>query len=416
MLYISYDGMTDPLGQSQVLPYLQGIAESGYDIHLLSFEKKKNLEKENQLIQDTCNKSGITWHPRPYTAKPPVLSSIYDFLEMRSVVKQLHKKYAFNLVHCRSYLTGMAGMLLKKKFGVKFLLDIRGFWADERVEGGLWNLRNPVFNSIYHFFKIQEKQMFIAADGIISLTAKAVPIIREIQDEASGSNPIEVIPCCVDTHLFNPATIREKDREVLRKQLNLPDGAFTLCYLGGIGTWYKAAEMFDFFNRLLLRFPEARCLFITREREEILQRMAAERNIPSSRIIVKAAARKEVPLYLSLADASIYFIMDSFSKQASSPTKQGEIMSMGIPLICNPGVGDSSDILEANSIGYICRGYNAEAYDKIINTLEFPAKPEEKKHLREVALQNFSLEDGIRKYLAMYQRLIRNDDKAHSLE
>ncbi len=30
ILYISYDGMTDPLGQSQVLPYLKGLAKKGY--------------------------------------------------------------------------------------------------------------------------------------------------------------------------------------------------------------------------------------------------------------------------------------------------------------------------------------------------------------------------------------------------
>ena len=29
VLYISYDGMTDALGQSQVLPYLCGLAQRG---------------------------------------------------------------------------------------------------------------------------------------------------------------------------------------------------------------------------------------------------------------------------------------------------------------------------------------------------------------------------------------------------
>ena len=42
---------------------------------------------------------------------------------------------------------------MKRKHGVKFLFDMRGFWADERVEGGLWNLSNPVFNWAYKYFK-----------------------------------------------------------------------------------------------------------------------------------------------------------------------------------------------------------------------------------------------------------------------
>ena len=31
ILYVSYDGMTDPLGQSQVIPYLRELTKLGYD-------------------------------------------------------------------------------------------------------------------------------------------------------------------------------------------------------------------------------------------------------------------------------------------------------------------------------------------------------------------------------------------------
>ena len=40
ILYLSYDGMTDPLGQSQVLPYLAGLSKKGFRFHLISFENK----------------------------------------------------------------------------------------------------------------------------------------------------------------------------------------------------------------------------------------------------------------------------------------------------------------------------------------------------------------------------------------
>ena len=39
ILFISYDGMTDPLGQSQVIPYLQGLSKKGFQFYLLSCEK-----------------------------------------------------------------------------------------------------------------------------------------------------------------------------------------------------------------------------------------------------------------------------------------------------------------------------------------------------------------------------------------
>ena len=78
VLYISYDGMTDNLGQSQVIPYLQGLSKKGYSIHLLSCEKPANFEKRQNHISKLLQKSGIVWHPIQYTAKPPVISTLYD--------------------------------------------------------------------------------------------------------------------------------------------------------------------------------------------------------------------------------------------------------------------------------------------------------------------------------------------------
>ncbi len=43
ILFVSYDGMTDPLGQSQVLPYIREISKSNYRYTLISFEKKNDL-------------------------------------------------------------------------------------------------------------------------------------------------------------------------------------------------------------------------------------------------------------------------------------------------------------------------------------------------------------------------------------
>jgi glycosyltransferase involved in cell wall biosynthesis len=396
--------MTDPLGQSQVLPYLRGLAANGYNIHILSFEKRTRYTADKDRILEICKTAGITWHPLQYTKNPPVLSSILDYRKMCRLSDKLQRQHRFAMVHCRSYLPGMAGLRMKKKYGIPFIFDIRGFWADERVEGGLWNLKNPVYRSIYHYFKRREKELFLQADAIVSLTHKAEPVIRKIQNQTNASPA--VIPCCVDTELFNPAKITNESKNELRKRLGIPENAFVLSYLGGIGTWYKADEMFDFFKRLLLFNPEAYFLFITQEPERELKLKAISRNIPAERIIVQPARRNEVPEFLSIADMSLFFIMDTFSKSASSPTKQGEVMSMGLPVICNDNVGDSADILRENNTGYICTAFNNDEYDRIIHQLKFPVLPSEKEYIRKVAIKNFSLEDGIQSYLKLYRKII----------
>ena len=40
-LFISYDGLSDPLGQSQIIPYVLHLSKYSKEIHIISFEKKK---------------------------------------------------------------------------------------------------------------------------------------------------------------------------------------------------------------------------------------------------------------------------------------------------------------------------------------------------------------------------------------
>ena len=160
VLYLSYDGMTDPLGQSQVLPYLIGLSKKGYQFTLISFEKAERFDKGKAIIEKICNDNHIDWHPLSYTKTPPILSTLKDIRSLKNKIIVLQRINPFLIVHCRSYITSLAGLWMKKKWGVKFVFDMRGFWADERVDGGLWNLKNPLFKTVYNYFKKKEKQFF----------------------------------------------------------------------------------------------------------------------------------------------------------------------------------------------------------------------------------------------------------------
>ncbi len=159
--------MTDPLGRSQVLPYLIGLSKLGLKFHLISFEKREAYSKHADTVRSLTQSNGIHWYPLTYTRTPPVISTIWDKLRMERLASKIIRKHKVKAVHCRSYISGLVGMKLQRSFGIRFIFDIRGFWADERVEGGLWNLANPIYNTVYKFFKNQEKSMFAAADVIV---------------------------------------------------------------------------------------------------------------------------------------------------------------------------------------------------------------------------------------------------------
>lgn len=401
-LYISYDGMTDALGQSQVLPYLVGLSKKGVQITLISCEKPEKLEQFREKIEAICQQATIDWHPLKYTKRPPLLSTLWDLWTIKRKAKQLHLTKKFDLVHCRSYIAALAGMDLKKRFGLKMVFDMRGFWADERVDGKIWNISNPVFNKVYRFFKQKERLFFSESDKIVSLTENGKQEILSWNLPQVSSDKIVVIPCCVDTSLFDPTTVEKNKTEELKAQLGIQPSDYIVGYVGSIGTWYMLPEMLDYFNVLKKHQPQARFLFVTNEQPSTILNLAREKGISSTDLLITSCFHKEMPLYISTFDVSVFFILPSYSKKASSPTKQGEIMAMGIPLVCNAGVGDTDSIVKKYSAGNVVEEFTENQYEKAMDfTATFNQKEAQKG-----TLEYFSLDNGVARYWEIYQEII----------
>ena len=84
VLFISYNGMLDPLGQSQVLPYLRELASRGVRFTLLSFERAKAFEPQGvsqcEQLRDKLKAQGIEWHWLRYHQRPSIPATIYDVM------------------------------------------------------------------------------------------------------------------------------------------------------------------------------------------------------------------------------------------------------------------------------------------------------------------------------------------------
>ena len=124
---------------------------------------------------------------------------------------------------------------------------MRGFWADERVEGGIWDKNNPIFKRAYNFFKGKEIEFFNESDAIVSLTNNGKQEI-ESWDNLPNRPQIEVIPCCVDLNHFRSEKVDKVALEAKRTQLGILKDDFVLGYVGSIGTWYMLPEMLDYYR------------------------------------------------------------------------------------------------------------------------------------------------------------------------
>lgn len=400
-LYITFDGLSDPLGQSQILPYLCGVSKNGYQITIISCEKKKRLEQEQSKILDLIKDYTIEWKYIIYDENGGFISRLKYIKQIKSLAFSLHSENPFSLVHCRSYLSSLIGLQFKLKLKVPFLFDMRGFWADERIDGGIWKKDNALQKLFYNYFKRKEKQFLKHSNAIVSLTHAGVEELSKLHGANLIKNKTTVIPCCTNTNLFKPGNL-SIERVVIP---GVSENDEVLVYSGSIGTWYYTKEMIDCVLSWQKHKPNLKLLLITKDTEalnQVLQKYtAAQKEV----IVQLSASYQEMPKYLSLAKAAIFFIKPAYSKIASSPTKMAECWAMNLPIITNSGIGDNDLYFEEQKGGVLINDFTPKAYEKALN--DYQALLKQNVNFRNIALNFFDTNMAIEKYTGIYNSLTK---------
>ncbi len=389
ILYISYDGMLEPLGQSQVIAYLERLA-GDYAIHLISFEKPSDRAQTDKVaaVSTRLAAAEIAWHPLTYHKTPTLPATLYDIVQGTLMALWLAARHNIGLVHARSYIPALIGWVVKLLTGARLLFDMRGLWADERTDGGIW----PAGGRIYRAVKRLERTLLQGTDHVVTLTHASKAVIAAFPYRIDA--PMTVIPTCADLDRFTPG----KDGKVQ---------PFTLGYLGSIGTWYLFDEVLACFKLLRERRPDARLLVVNRNEQDLVRRMVAEAGIPADALELTFADHADVPAKVRRMSAGAAIIKPVFSKIASAPTKLAEYLGCGVPCLGNVGVGDMELILEGEGAGVALREFTPEervrAVDRMLAMADDPATPA---HCRKVALAHFSVDDGAERYRAIYRSLL----------
>ena len=396
VLYISYDGMLEPLGQSQVLAYLKRLA-ADRPIHLISFEKAgdwANVAERERIARDISG-AGIVWHPLHYHKVPSVLATAFDIMQCIIVGIWLCVRYKIKIIHARSYVSSIIALTLKKLFNVKYIFDMRGFWADERIDGGLW----PKDGSMYRVAKWFEKRFLLNADRVVSLTNAAIDEMKSF-GYLQGSMPIfETITTCTDLDVFNYSNATSK-----RENESQP---FILGYVGSVGVWYLFDETLSCFKELQRQVPEARLHILNRGDHDYITKRISESGISADSVFLEVADHAGVAKAMQNMDAGIFIIKPAYSKIASAPTKLGEFLGCGVPCLGNANVGDIADIIVGEKVGVVLSSFDADSIRVAVEELVCLTKQEGiQAHCRDVALRYFSLKEGVRSFDRIYRELV----------
>lgn len=393
ILYISYDGITDPIGQSQIVPYIKGLSRKGVSFTVLTFEKKMDHDPAAETLDNE-----IRWRKLRYHKNPPIISTLYDTIN--GVIKGISilAKEKIRIIQARGYVSVGIALILKRIFGAKYIFDMRGMWAEEKVDAGVWRKEGLWYKIIKYF----EKVFLLNAEEIIVLThnfKKAVsksPYVKHTN--------IDVIPTCTDTNQFLPNVPISTNQ---RLELN---ARFTVIYLGSLGTFYGLEEMIGFFSVISKHYTDNPLfLILTNNPSSSIQELMRSKKIRKENYMVKHVPYREIKEILPNANISLMFYKRILSGAGCCPTKFGESLACGLPVIINSGIGDTEEIIRKEKVGVVVNEFSDTAYDKATEQMiELLSEGDAlRQRCRAAADKYFSLANGTEKYWQVYQKLLR---------
>lgn len=407
-LYVSQNGMAENLGQSQVLPYLRGLARRGLEIDLVSFELPDLAPERRAEIAADIERANIRWHPLARTMRAPLAVKMWEAGSGVAAALRLAVSRKPDIVHGRSYFaTAVCDAVASAARRPKLLFDCRGMLGDEYVDCGYWTKDRIE----YRMVKLYERRLFRRSDGVVVLTRALASWLRT--SGLLGARPaLEVVPCCVDMEKFR---IDEDARARLRAELGVGDRV-VLTYAGSLGTWYLEPEMARFAVALRSQLAAAgRGLFFacfTPSDATSLRAQLERAGFPMADVAVRKVPPPRMPEHLAIGDVGLSFIQSCFSKMGSSPTKVAEYLATGSVVVVNGDIGDQSDLVTEKGTCFVLDGFGEAELEQaargVAEAVLSRPRAERAEAARASARKHFGLEEvGVARYARLYETLGR---------
>lgn len=402
VLYICYQSLRDPLTQTQVVAYLEGLAPTTDRIILFTFEPALIRGREKSEWKERLASRGIVWTQLRYHRRPTLPATLWDIVAGTLVGWRLVRGHKIALVHARSHVPAVMGSLLKRLTGVRFLFDFRGLLAEEYIDGGVWRSQGLLFR----LTKWAERRLVKHADALVVLTERARQLLHSWYPRELANKQVRVIPCCTD--------IADRCGEVPQPEVNrTPDRLLTIAYVGKLGGWYLFDEMAEFIAAGISRHPQLRWEIWTQSETDKFAKRLDEWDL-AQHVSIGRCRPEDLPERLARSDAGLLFYGRQLSASACSPTKAAEYLAAGVPVVSTPGIGDLDAVLrgefsdDGKPVGVIVSKLSADAYAHAWSELfELLQDPHLGRRCRDVARQLFDLRRvGWPRYRQVYSELL----------
>jgi len=389
VLYLSWTGLAEPLGRSQVLAYLK-LLSANHEISLLTMEKSEDLADSQLMgtLQAICKEHGIEWKFRRYHRHPRLLARAFDFLVFLGRAIMEARRFRPQLVHGRAYIASFVASIVARTRSIPFIFDMRALWPEELVVSG--RLRSGSF--MHKMIVSIERRLLVRSAGIVSLTQAAVKHLTNLHPNIPPSKLV-VIPTCADLTVFRP------------RQRAQPSSPSSIGSVGSITSgWFKLPWLMGFLAAARRADSGLRFTIVSRDDERAIRAAAAEVGLRENDIKTFACSPEDVPAALADLDVLVMFFVAGVSKLASCPTRMAEALATGIPIVTNEGVGDVAAVIRDNRVGVLVESDSCKAmHAAYLQLLELMKDPNLSHRCRSVAENLFSVESGAATYGKLYQ-------------
>ena len=363
--YLSVDSIQEGVGSSQITPLILGLAMKGKTVCLISFEKVK---PPNELLEK-FSKAGVVWIAKDF-GKPGVIGGLARLnLLRRSVPNSL-------VIHGRSDIATAAGIWSRVKAPV--LWDVRSLWSDQRLLIGTAGWSRLTARGARILEDVAAKNSM----AMSTLTAAIVPILEDRHKKIPKIR--EVIPTCVQTSKFLASP--------------MPKGQVTCLLSGTFNNYYDLDRTREILK--VLRDKVNIRIIWARAAESPLETLGVGEDV------IITASHSEMPKIVRESHFGIAICKyDSLaSLSAAVPTKIGEFLASGRPVIVSSGIGDLDQMLSSTKTGLVIdhRDSLQEVGQRIDEILSDPKTPD---RCRELAMEHFDMEKSIDRYLDIYERM-----------
>lgn len=411
ILYVTMDGVLQPLGYSQVARVVMGLSQRGFRYQLLSFERPQDLSDGRRVrdLNALLTKAGVTWSYYPYTQGGTYRAAAMNLSRLGQGIMSRLGSGRIGLVHARAYKAALLARLAKRAYGVPYLFDARGRWIDERLLARRWFTNLTVEAGARRL----ERQLYQNASALVTLTQLHADDIGAGDFGAATGAPLRVITTCADFSSFRLETRLRRDapdsavpsdvRARLRNKL-------VVAFVGSTNAFYRYGESLHLARQILARRPDSHLLILSPQRAEF-RCLVTQAGLPEDRVTIAMAPHEAMPDWLAQMDWAIQVLNGGVAKRGSMPTKLAEFLASGVEPLhfgCNEEV--------TNWVRHVGSGYVLESLEEhdLAAAAEYVANsqrdPERLERARLRAQPHFDLAAGLDAYASLLCELGYNPD------